>query len=219
MSGNYRPYIVRQGDHLTRLAYVHGFDADTVWNHERNAELREMGRSPDILAPGDILYLPVKPKDGLAFSAGSGNRYRAQVPKIKVSLTFMDADQVLANERYEVHGLGTDGSSGQSALHETDGDGTVELELPVTTREVTIVFPNQNIAYEVRVGDMDPLAEMAGIQKRLENLGYLPRERESAAEGAYVQAAIAEFQKKHGLSPTGTIDDQTSKLLKDEHGL
>lgn len=219
MSGDYRPYIVRQGDHLARLAYVHGFDAAEVWSHERNAELREMGRKPELLAAGDILYLPIKPKEGLAFSAGTSNRYQARVPTVNVSLAFKDADRVLADEPYEVHGLGTDGSAGQTEERKTDADGKVQLELPVTTREVTIVFPRQNVAYEVRVGDMDPASEMSGIQKRLENLGYLPRDRESASEGAYLHAAIAEFQKRHGLSPTGTLDDATSNLLKDEHGL
>ena len=219
MSGDYRPYIVRQGDHLARLAFIHGFEAEEVWNHERNAELREMGRTPELLAPGDILYLPVKPKEGLAFSAFTSNRYQARVPRIKVSMVFKDDERTLANEPYEIHGLGTDGSSGPPEQRTTDAEGKIELELPVTTREVTVVFPGPNVAYEVRVGDMDPVAELSGIQKRLENLGFLPRERESAAEGEYVQAAIAAFQKKHGMSPTGTLDEATSKLLKDEHGL
>jgi hypothetical protein len=171
------------------------------------------------LAPGDVLYLPVKPKEGLAFSAGTSNRYRAQIPTVKVSLIFKDDERVLADEPYEVHGLGTDGSAGQTETRKTDADGKIELELPVTTREVSIVFPTQNVAYEVRVGDMDPVAELSGIQKRLENLGYLPRDRESASEGAYMQSAIGEFQKRHGLSPTGALDEATSNLLKDEHGL
>jgi Putative peptidoglycan binding domain len=219
VSEDYRPYIVRQGDHLARLAYVHGFDATEVWNHENNNGLREMGRKPELLAPGDILYLPGKPKESLAFYAGTSNRYQARVPVVNVALAFKDADQVLSDEPYEIHGLGTDGSDGQTEERKTDSEGKVSLELPVTTREVTIVFPRQNIAYEVRVGDMDPVAEMSGIQKRLENLGYLPRDREGGFEGAYLQAAIAEFQKRHGLAPTGTLDDNTSNLLKDEHGL
>jgi hypothetical protein len=219
VSGDYRPYIVRPGDHLAQLAYVHAFDANEVWSHERNADLRQMGRTPELLAPGDILYLPVKPKEGMAFSAGTSNRYRAQVPTVKVSLAFKDADRVLSDEPYEVHGLGTDGSDGQTEARKTDADGKIELELPVTTREVSIVFPIQNVAYEVRVGDMDPVAELSGVQKRLENLGYLPRDRESASEGAYLQGAIAAFQKQHGLSPTGTLDQGTTRLLKDEHGL
>lgn len=219
MSEDYRPYVVRQGDHLARLAYIHGFDAAEVWNHERNAELRAMGRTPEILAPGDVLYLPLKPKEGLSFSAFTSNRYRAQVPKVKVAMVFKDADRVLANEPYEIHGLGTDGSSGQGETRSTDGQGKVELELPVTTREVTIVFPNQNVAYEVRVGDMDPVTEIMGIQKRLENLGYFPRTEDNGAEAAYMSGAVSAFQKRHGLSPTGTIDEKTSQLLKDEHGL
>jgi hypothetical protein len=219
MSGDYRPYIVRQGDYLARLAHIHGFDAGEVWNHEQNAALRELGRTPDVLAPGDVLYLPVKPKEGLAFSANTSNRYQAEVPKVKVSLIFKDDDRVLSDEPYEVHGLGSEGSSGQADERKTDADGRVNLELPVTAREVTVVFPRQNVAYEVRVGDMDPEAELSGIKKRLENLGFLVHEREGASDDEYLRGAVASFQKKSGLPATGTLDDATKKALKDAHGL
>lgn len=217
MSGDYRPYVVRQGDYLARLAYVHGFDANEVWNHAQNAELREMGRTPELLNPGDILYLPVKPKEGLSFSAGGPNRYQAKVPTVKVSMTFKDAEGVLSDEPYEVHGLGTDGSSGQPETRKTDGNGNVELELPVTTREVTIVFPNQNVAYEVRVGDMDPVSEMSGVHKRLQNLGFADRDPHGAIGDT--EGAIRAFQKANELSPTGALDDETTQLLRDQHGL
>jgi hypothetical protein len=219
MSGDYKPYIVRQGDYLGKLAYLHGFDADEVWNHERNTELRDLGRSPNILAPGDILYLPVKPKEGLSFTSGTSNRYRATVHKVKVSIVFKDDSRVLADEPYEVFGLGSEGSDGQTAERKTDGDGRIELELPVTTREISIVFPRQNVSYEVRVGDMDPENELSGIKKRLANLGFLVREIDSEAGDDQLSGAILAFQKKRGLPATGALDDATKKALKDEHGL
>ena len=219
MKGDYRPYVVRQGDHLAKLAHTHGFDAEEVWGHEQNTDLRQLLRTPDVLAPGDILHVPVKPKEGLAFAAGTSNRYRAAVPKIKVSLTFKDEERVFSNEPFEVHGLGSEGTHGQTSEGKTDANGRLNLELPVTAREVSIVFPNQNVAYDVRIGDMDPAAELSGIKKRLENLGYLPRDCDLGTEDAYLVAALSAFQKKHGLEGTGAVDDATKRALEEEHGL
>jgi hypothetical protein len=35
MSGDMQPYVVRQGDYLVKLAWVHGFDAEEVWADEK----------------------------------------------------------------------------------------------------------------------------------------------------------------------------------------
>ena len=56
-----RPYVVRQGDYLTGLADRHGFDPKQVWEDQRNAELRAERPSPEVLAPGDIVFLPEHP--------------------------------------------------------------------------------------------------------------------------------------------------------------
>ena len=53
-----RPYVVRQGEHLAGIAARYGFDPQPVWEHEANSELREQRRDPQILAPGDLLYIP-----------------------------------------------------------------------------------------------------------------------------------------------------------------
>ena len=52
-----KPYVVKQGDYLLKLAHGLGFDADTVWNADENADLKAK-RDPNILCPGDLLYVP-----------------------------------------------------------------------------------------------------------------------------------------------------------------
>jgi hypothetical protein len=37
-----QPYIVRQGDTMTCLAMKRGFDAEEIWNHVKNREIREL---------------------------------------------------------------------------------------------------------------------------------------------------------------------------------
>ena len=36
-----RPYVIRQGDYITKLAHQRGFDADAIWNDPKNQSLRE----------------------------------------------------------------------------------------------------------------------------------------------------------------------------------
>lgn len=48
------PYIVQQGDYLAKLAFVHGFEPDEVWNDPKNADLKKLRPDPNVLAPGDV---------------------------------------------------------------------------------------------------------------------------------------------------------------------
>lgn len=65
MSERMVPYVVRQGDYLLKLAQRYGFDAEEVWSHPRNEDLRKLRKDHHILAPGDIVYLPVKANEWL----------------------------------------------------------------------------------------------------------------------------------------------------------
>ncbi len=60
-AGNWRPHIVRPGEFLALLASRYGFDADDVWNDDKNKSLLKAGRNPNILQPGDVVYLPETP--------------------------------------------------------------------------------------------------------------------------------------------------------------
>jgi hypothetical protein len=52
------PYVIKQGDYLAKIAHRFGFDAIAVWNDETNATLRTVRPNPNILYPGDVLYVP-----------------------------------------------------------------------------------------------------------------------------------------------------------------
>ncbi len=56
-----QPYVIRQGDFLLKLAHKFGFDADSVWSDPSNSALRTLRSDPNILSPGDILYIPTPP--------------------------------------------------------------------------------------------------------------------------------------------------------------
>lgn len=216
MSGDMRPYVVRQGDYLVKLAFVHGFDAEEVWQDAKNEEIRGRRGDHNILAPGDIVYLPVKAKEGLAIVKGATNKYTAKVPKIDVTLAFKNADGTpLSGEPYEIRG-----APPSSEPLATDADGLVTIQVPVTAREVCIVFPEQHFSYTARIGDLDPGHEMSGVAQRLRNLGHLARDASSPeVDEEEVRMAIASFQAATGASPTGELDDQTQAALFKNHGI
>ena len=169
----YRPYVIRQGDYLAKLAYVYGFDADEVWNHRKNAALRST-RSPNLLYPGEVLHIPTNAtKPGLRISSGTEQVYRAKVPTVNVHLVFKDGEQPLANEPCEVFGcVGAASDVGVPLEMTLDGLGGLSLRVSVLTRRVEVYFGRTHTRHVIHLGAMDPLDTSAGEEKRLQNLGY-----------------------------------------------
>jgi hypothetical protein len=206
------PYVVRQGDHLQRLAYRMGFDANKVWNHPKNKDLRTLRGDPNILSPGDLLYVP-EPDDAVKFSLAQGttNDFVADIPTTKITIKFAVGGEPCANEPYQV----TTSSSQTSGT--TDGSGTVSFDIPVSETEATVVFPSRALSFPIHVGHLDPAATESGVTQRLTHLGYLPIPGAVSPEEAMTRALVL-LQTDHGLKITGTLDDDTRAALVSAHG-
>jgi hypothetical protein len=187
---------------------------------QKNADLRERRGDHHILNPGDILYIPVREKKTLPLKKGATNVYQATVPKVLVSLVLRDsAGEPLPHEPCEVRGLGQE-IDGKAVPLETEEDGSLQLNVPVIVREITLHLPHQNVTYHIGVGDMDPLDELTGVKKRLQNLGFWRFDGETDHDPARtLKWALGTFQAQRGLDPTGVLDEATKAALLDEHGL
>jgi putative peptidoglycan binding protein len=207
------PYVVRQGDYLTKLAHRFGFDADEVWNAKENEPLRKKGRSPDLLCSGDVLYLPQPKKPWRSVNVGSVNNFVAKVPLIKVHARFATADKPWAGEAYNVQGADLPAGT-------LDGDGNFNAEVPIHVSAVVLEFTKRKTRFTLRVGHLDPITEDSGVEQRLAHLGFLPRRSiaGSAHEQALLSRAIASFQTANGLSVTGVADDDTRAKIVSAHG-
>jgi hypothetical protein len=213
MPGPFVPYIVRPGDHLSKLAYTRGFDADEVWNHPKNAELSKK-REREVLCAGDILYVPKKKTDGLAFKLRRTNRFVATVPTTHFEMKFEDDKKSFAGKAftYTVDGVEQKGTA--------DGEGTVKCELPITAAEVRIVFPDTGAVTTAKVGHLDPIDDPKGMRQRLKNKGYIkePASEDEEKEAQLMKEGISSFQKDNNIPVTGKADDATKAKLKDLHG-
>ncbi len=197
------------------LAHRMGFDADAVWNHPKNHDLKELRGNPNILCVGDILYVPEAPppKKWMSVTVGSNNSFSAEVPGIALSLNFAQGDKAIAFADCIVHGLPLPNK------FTTDGSGNLSLKVPVHTQSLVVEFPKIPMVRRLRVGHLDPLTEPSGLAQRLQNLGYFsPRTQADPSNDASLGRALAAFQADNGLPATGTVDADTAKALEKAHG-
>ncbi|HVY46199.1 MAG TPA: peptidoglycan-binding protein [Minicystis sp.] len=212
-----KPYVIRQGDYLAKLAHAMGFDAKKVWDDPKNAALKASREDPNMLQAGDVLFVPDAPKKRLPLEKETENAYVAKVPTVTVSVVVMEDDAPLANAVYTIEGLG------DATERTTDAAGTVAFEAPVHVREVVVRFEASGAAMKIGVGDLDPATTDSGVRMRLAHLGHYGAkvegaEQYAARDDAQLAAAVAAFQSSNGLPVTGTVDDVTRDALVAAHG-
>jgi hypothetical protein len=201
------PHVVQGGEYLDKIAHRLGFPGELLWRAARNAELRQQRPNPNLLAGGDVLWVPKEKARGEEpVDVGSENRYERRVPRVKVVVWLHRRDgSPLAGEPCEVRGLGIQVTSG--------ADGKVEVELPIHVREAELWIPKLQMVQPILVGDLDPADTAAGLKQRLANLGYGGYHGFEDAPGD----GIARFQKDHGLPVTSVADQATLDALRDDH--
>lgn len=210
MSG-VRPYIVRQGDYVAKIAAQLGCSEDEIWNHEKNKELKESGRTKEILAPGDCLFIPELSRHALAISLENTSSYSANVPSISVRIRLTNTGGTpITNEPYLV------GDLDSTKKGDTGPDGIIELSASVLSRVVHVIFPRTLQRLAIQVGFLDPVCEESGIRQRFANLGY-GESPSSSNEHHATEATIIRYQRDHGLTATGELNDETVQHLNLMH--
>jgi N-acetylmuramoyl-L-alanine amidase len=212
-----KAYVVRDGDYLARIAFRAGLDPTDVWDDPKNADLKALRKNPEILHPGDIIYLPDASPTELKINPGDTLEVEARPPTVTVELVLWMSDpenekkNLLAGLAYTLLGGRDDVEEGTIAA-----DGKVKFEVPVNLHEVTLVVEEEGLRFPVHIGAMDPATEPSGWKKRLAHLGYL--DDDGLNETFDLSPAIRAFQRQHGLEPTGLVDDATQKALVEKHG-
>jgi hypothetical protein len=208
----------KQGDYLVKLANEEGFfDHRTVWEDAQNKGLKEKRKNPNVLAPGDEVFVPEKaPKKA---AAATGQTHRFQVTKEKNLLRLVLEDfyfKPIANAKCE---LTVDGKLFQVV---SGGDGKIEQEIPITAQQAELIVregntPLKNIKLKIEIGHLDPVEEVSGQKARLSNLGYFLGSPDTDDEARF-QSAVEEFQCDNGLKVDGKCGAGTQAKLKQIHG-
>lgn len=206
-------YEVRPGDCASSIAYRHGLTWKKVWNHPANAQLKGLRGNPNILCPGDRLYIPERELKHHPSATDRRHRFvRKGVPET-LSLTLRREGKPLAGEPYTLH-VGAVKHSGT-----TDSQGRVQVPIVPDAESAMLIVGRGDAAqaYELRLGHVDPVSEISGVQARLRNLGYDCGALDGRRSETLAQAVRA-FQEAAGLQATGQIDEATRRALVREHG-
>lgn len=204
-------YQVKQGDCIFSIAFEQGFFADTIWNHPNNAELKAEREDPNVLLPGDSVFVPDKRLKEVSEPTNQVHKFRCKnTPKVfriqivRLGIPVKDMDYTL-----DIDGVEKEGK--------TDGEGWIKPESIKPNAKVAKLSLADGSKYEFNLGHLDPIDEVAGIQGRLHGLSYY----DGAINGKFddkTKKALEVFQRSNKLEVTGEADDQTKNLLMEMTG-
>ncbi len=203
-------HVIKQGESVISLSELHGLFADTIWNDPANAELKEKRKNMNILMPGDILMIPDKRLKEVSRETNNVHKFKRKgIPAI-FRLQLFDIEEPRANQKYrlEVDGQQFDG--------QTDSRGVLEQAIPANSKKGILVIGTDEFRLEIDFGYLDPINEIAGLQKRLNNMGYDCGKPDNQLNEA-TRRQLMLFQKRFDLQETGEADAETLKKLEELH--
>lgn len=206
-------HTVSQGESVAEIAFQYGVnDWQKVWNLSENAALRQKRQHPEIIFPGDEIFIPDKETKESSKATDQWHKFKMKAPKdTTLKITVKDEnDKPFANKPYK---LVLDEDLTFSGT--TNGDGTLQAKIPLTAQAGILEIEGYKLP--VRVSHLDPVEELAGVQGRLHNLAYDCGPIDGNLSDQTTDALKA-FQEDVGLKPTGEIDEATRNKLKEKHG-
>ena len=212
-------YTVQQGDHLSKIAMNFGFsDYRVIWDHPDNAALKAKRKNPNVLFPGDTLFIPDRELREESCSTDQRHRFtvRTTVPKLRLVLEDL-YETPIANANCML----VVGNDVRNVT--TDGSGRIEQVLPPGEDNAYLIIQDDSqtafnfVEIPLKIGHLDPVEELTGQQARLKNLGYFFGEIGDKEDESF-RAAVEEFQCDNSLTVDGICGPKTQAKLKAVHG-
>jgi N-acetylmuramoyl-L-alanine amidase len=205
---------VKQGDCISSIAEENGFFWETVWDHPENQELRELRDDPNILFPGDIVFVPDIRVKEVSEPTNEVHKFRVKNAPAKLKLRILKDGESRADEPFV---LTIDGE--EKEVGTISSDGNILISIPPTAEkgELTIGEGDNKEIYELNLGYLDPIETTTGVKARLINLGFDCGKVDNEMNDETAEA-ISDFQSyiQHP-NPSGEMDDQTRDALDALH--
>jgi hypothetical protein len=208
-------HTVRQGEHLSGIAKANGFrDYRTIWDDPNNADLKQKRQNPNVLFPGDQLFIPDKEQRQESRNTGQRHRFKVRDTGLKLRLVLEDLyEKPIANAKCKLT------IESETFDLTTDGEGKLEQEIRKQAEKATLLIldeqtPADGIELEVKIGHLDPVDKISGQKARLNNLGYFAGEFDDENEAQNAPANGA-----HGGPNSNAQEAQNSRGGNDESSL
>lgn len=211
-------HTVEQGEYLSMVAKRYGFACHAIiWNHEKNADLRRKRENPNVLFPGDLVFIPDKESKKVSINTGAVATFQVKrdplVLRVAIKALYLGP---LENAEFEIR---VDGQTKKSVMKE---DGIVEVEITPSAKKGELVIKEKGskedpITIPIEIGHLDPIDTPSGQKARLNNLSYFAGAPDREDEGLF-RSAVEEFQCDQKLKVDGVCGSKTQAKLREVHG-
>jgi hypothetical protein len=193
---------VKDGEWVGSIAWDYGFPVwEVVWNHAKNAALREKRTDPHVLDEGDELFIPEpKPLDYFLYT---GERHVFKLPRrtqlFRLQLLDEHGDP-MREEPYKLTVKSTDDAKFEQKFQQTDSDGYVAEEIPLSAESGVLELTGRDHKMDLSFGKLTPIdlddedAKFRGTQQRLKALGFFDGDVDGK-DSPRLKAALKAFQR------------------------
>ena len=211
-------HTVQQGECLSSVAkQYHLSDYRLIYDHPENAEFKRRRPDPNIIYPGDVLFIPDKELKEVPRPTDNKHKFKLKEQLVLLRIVVKDdQDHPYANKRYQ---LTVDDTQFDGR---TNGQGLLEQKIPADATDGELkVWTGQDDridfhGWKLSLGHLDPVETVTGVQARLNNLGFYCGAVDGIV-GPMTSEALRDFQGKERLQQTGQIDATTRNRLKSKH--
>ncbi len=216
-------YTVKPGDDMSSIAEEAGFAKfETIWDHPENAELKSLRKNPNILNPGDSIFIPDREEKTLDRPVEARHKFKkiTEPLKVRIVLNRMYNDPYVNTPCTLLLGLDTTDLTSDGAgqiekpIKRTTVDGDVKVKDQVKVQASTVPIERE-VAF--KIGFLDPVTEISGQVARLTNLGYY-RGPDAPLDADEFLSAVEEFQCDNKLVVDGKCGPATQAKLVSVHG-
>jgi len=214
---------VQQGEHIAGIAAMYGFPKYApIWNHPNNASLRQTRDNPNVLLPGDELYVPDPQTQQFDRPVDQEHTFKLSADPLELLIVLHNIYGKPVAQRPCTLTLGLN----QFQLT-SDANGLIRHGIPKKAVDASLTVKDQVTVkgtdipidrhFQLKIGYLDPVDQPSGQQARLANLGYYrgPAAPQDADE---FLSAVEEFQCDNNLTVDGICGPQTQAKLKSVHG-
>ncbi len=209
-------YKVQPGDYLSKIATQHGVaDWRVIYDHPNNASFRQLRPNPNLISPGDQLFIPDRGTKSLPAQTGSPARFRAHRARNTLQVKLLDhAGNPLANQACKLEYDGT------SRPVTTDGSGVLRETVPPALSEALLIV--NGVSMTLAIGHLNPMDNapdhgVSGVQGRLLNLGFDVGPVDGELNDR-TRAAIRAFREQNNLPDGDDITGPLCDKLREKEG-